>query len=220
MGSEMCIRDSNKGMNSVYSTISYEAPQMQPWVEVPGSPKDPELLQFAPFDEAQGCGVLQFWFDKNSVDGNLLDTKKLYYNVYFDGDLFTAYPDEYTNISEEITDIPYNFSDNSFDFVAAGDMHTLYFYMTGFTKLGIQTFYKDGDKVYKSNLVEYEIDDEGNFTPVETAIKGMTADNGNVTSVSFSDLSGRRVSNLASGVYLKTMKMADGTQKTVKVVKK
>ena len=48
----------------------------------------------------------------------------------------------------------------------------------------------------------------------------MTADNGNVTSVSFSDLSGRRVSNLASGVYLKTMKMADGTQKTVKVVKK
>lgn len=210
----------NKGMNSVYSTISYEAPQMQPWVEVPGSPKDPELLQFAPFDEAQGCGALQFWFDKNSVDGNLLDTKKLYYNIYFDGDLFTAYPDEYTNISEEITDIPYNFTDNSFDFVAAGDVHTLYFYMTGFTKLGIQTFYKDGDKVYKSNLVEYEIDDEGNFTPVETAIKGMTADNGNVTSVSFSDLSGRRVSNLASGVYLKTMKMADGTQKTVKVVKK
>ena len=172
------------------------------------------------FDEARGYGALQFWFEKNSVDGNLLDPNKLYYNVYFDGDLFTAYPDEYQNISEEITDIPYYFSDNSFDFIASGDMHTLYYYMTGFTKLGIQTFYKDGDKVYKSNLVEYAIDEEGNFTPIETAIKGATAESNTVKSVSFSDLSGRRVSNLASGVYLKTMKMADGTQKTVKVVKK
>ena len=74
--------------------------------------------------------------------------------------------------------------------------------------------------MYKSNLVEYAIDEEGNFTPIETAIKGATAESNTVKSVSFSDLSGRRVSNLASGVYLKTMKMADGTQKTVKVVKK
>lgn len=212
--------DVNNGLNSVYSTVSYEAPQIKPWVEIPASPKDPELLQFMPFGENYGYGALQFWFEKTSVDGNLLDANKLYYNLYFDDDLFTAYPDEYANISEEITDIPYYFSDNSFDFIASGDMHTMYYYMTGFTKLGIQTFYKDGDKVYKSNLVEYAIDEEGNFTPIETAIKGATAESNTVKSVSFSDLSGRRVSNLASGVYLKTMKMADGTQKTVKVVKK
>lgn len=69
--------------------------------------------------------------------------------------------------------------------------------------------------------MEYEVDDQDNFTPIETSIKGAEVDtNNSVTSVSFSDLSGRRVSNLTSGVYLKTTKMADGTQKTVKVVKK
>lgn len=212
--------DVNNGMNSVYSSATFESPEMKPWSNIPGSPKDPEMLQYRAFDENYGYGAIQFWFEKKSVDDNLLDANKLYYNVYFDDELFTAYPDEYSKITEELTDIPYYFSDGSYDFVAQGDSHILYFYMTGFSKIGLQTFYKDGDKVYKSNLVQYAIDEEGNFTPIETAIKGMTADDGNVTSVSYSDLSGRRVSNLASGVYLKTMKMADGTQKTVKVVKK
>lgn len=115
-----------------------------------------------------------------------------------------------------MTDIPYSFSDG-YDFNFTGSMHNMFFYMDGVSKVGIQAMYKYNDKVYKSNLVEFEITEDG-FRP--TAVNGVTDDKDRVTGVSFYDLSGRRVSNPSSGIYLKTMKMADGTQKTVKIVKR
>lgn len=210
----------NMGSTNVNTIYTYDEPQMKPWINTPGNPKDPELLQFRSYDRNYGYGALLMWLEKMSVDNNLLLEKDLYYNLYFDGELFTATPDDYVLFKENMTDFPYNFKDG-YDFNHTGNVYNMFFYMSGFTKVGIQALYKCGDKVYKSNLVEYEVDDQDNFTPIETSIKGAEVDtNNSVTSVSFSDLSGRRVSNLTSGVYLKTTKMADGTQKTVKVVKK
>ena len=215
------IFDVNSGRNDVYSLAIYYSPQLKPWKEIPGTPSDPELLQFMSYDDEYGYGGFQFWLDKTSTDGNLLSVDKLYYNVYIDGERLTVYPDEYPYVKEEITDIPYNFTDN-YDISVSGCTHTFYYYTTGFTKLGLQAIYKDGDKVYKSNIVEYEVDDNDNFTPVETGISKneLSAGGKNVKSVSFTDLSGRSVNKLANGVYLKTMTMDDGTRKTVKVVKK
>lgn len=207
----------NLGTASVSFVSIYNESQLKPWANTPGSPKDPELLQFRPYDPNYGYGAMLYWLDKMSVDDYLLDANNLYYNIFLDGDVFTAYPDEYVLLKEEMTDVPYNFSDG-YDFNFTGNMHNMFFYVDGFTTVGLQAFYKDGDNVYKSNLVEYEITEDG-FVPI-TGIKGTTVEENNVKSVSFSDLSGRRVSSLASGIYLKTMKMADGTVKTVKVVKR
>lgn len=212
--------DINMGVSFFNSLATYNKAQIKPWENVPNSPVDPKMLEFKPYTDKFGFGSFHFWFDKKSVDGNVLDVNNLYYNAYFNGKLFTADPNTYTHITEEMTDIPYTFSDGSFDFVAKSNSHKLYFYMEDVSKVGIQTMYKDGDKVYKSNLVEYEIDENGEFTPIETSINGTTAESNNVTNVSYSDLSGRRVNKLANGVYLKTLKMADGKQKTVKVVVK
>jgi hypothetical protein len=42
---------------------------------------------------------------------------------------------------------------------------------------------------------------------------------GNVVGVSYYDLSGRLIDNLGHGLYLKSMHYADGTVKTIKVLK-
>ena len=42
----------------------------------------------------------------------------------------------------------------------------------------------------------------------------------NVKSVSYTDLSGRTISQPQHGIYLKTVKFADGSQKTVKYLKR
>lgn len=211
----------NSGLNSVYTLALYEEPQLKAWKEIPGAPKDPEMLQFMAYDDGYGYGAFQVWLENTTEEGNLLDVDKLFYNVYIDGEKFTFYPDEYTALKDEITDVPYNFTD-SWDFYASGNARTIYYYVAGFSKIGFQEVYRSEGKEYKSNLVEYEVDDEGNFTPIETGINktAFSAGSENVKSVSFTDLSGRRVSKLANGVYLKTMKMADGSQKTVKIVKK
>lgn len=206
----------NMGTSTVKFINVFMEPQMKPWNDLPANPKDPDLLEFRPYDPNYGYGAMLYWLDNMSVDDNLLNADYLYYNLYFDGELFTAYPDEYVLLKEAMTDIPYSFSDG-YDFNFTGSMHNMFFYMDGVSKVGIQAMYKYNDKVYKSNLVEFEITEDG-FRP--TAVNGVTDDADRVLSVSFYDLSGRRVSNPSSGIYLKTMKMADGTQKTVKIVKR
>lgn len=207
----------NVGKNDVYTQALYDGPQMKPWKEVPGAPKDPELIEFSPYDEEMGYGVMQIYMEKNSTDGVLLNPEKIYYNIYFDDDLFTFYPDEYVALTDEMTDVPLNFTDN-YDIVADGAMRGIYFFMDGVSTVGIQELYKDGDKVYKSNLVKYTIDEDGGFT----GIGGIGIETGakSVKSVSYTDISGRRVLNLTRGLYIKTVKMADGSQKSMKYVRK
>ena len=80
----------------------------------------------------------------------------------------------------------------------------------------MQEIYKDGDKTYKSNLVSYKVDEKGNLTGINNDIIAGSTD---VKSVSYTDLAGRRISKPAHGIYLKTVKYADGSQKTVKYVR-
>ena len=58
--------------------------------------------------------------------------------------------------------------------------------------------------------------------PDPDVVTGITANQGNqqVTGISYADLSGRTVGADSRGLVLVTVKRADGTQKTVKVLRK
>ena len=204
----------NIGRNSVETLAKYMRPSLKPWAEVAAAPRDPEVLDFFAYDAEYGYGGMQMWLENTSEDGVLFDTGKLYYNIYFDGKLYTFKPELYSGLDEEMTDVPYNFADK-YDFVASGCTHTVYFYDPQEKTVGVQLLYKDGDNVYKSNLVTYVIGADGTLG-VDKASLG----NGNVEGKKvYTDICGRRVDSPSRGIFLETTKFADGSQRTVKVVR-
>lgn len=52
-------------------------------------------------------GGLQYSLSYYSADFNYLDPSCLYYNLYIDGEVVTFSPDDYANLTEEMTDVPY-----------------------------------------------------------------------------------------------------------------
>lgn len=214
----MFMVNAGKNVVAYLEDADYNKPQLKEWANIPAAPKDPEITDFMAYDEEHGYGGMQLYLERTSVDGNMLDQKNLFYNLYFDGELFTFYPDEYIALDDEMTDVPYEFADN-YDIYVDGALHTVYYYFTGFSTVGVQEVYRCDGKEYKSNLVTYDVDENGTLTGISHAAVSGESEAG-VAGVSYSDISGRRVSNPTSGLYLKTVKFADGSQKTVKFVKK
>ena len=62
------------------------------------------------------------------------------------------------------------------------------------------------------------VNEDGTLTGIDRNI--VNKGEANVKSVSYTDLSGRTISQPQHGIYLKTVKFADGSQKTVKYLKR
>lgn len=107
------------------------------------------------YDDDYGYGSVQLSLTRASEDGNYLNPSKLYYNMYLDDEKYTFYPDEYPEKIEDLTDVPYSYSGT--DLMSYGDNHIVYFYTTGFNKLGIQEIYKDGDQRNESEIAWLDV---------------------------------------------------------------
>ena len=212
----------NVGKKDIYALTKFYNSSMAPWIEKAGTPKKPFLYDYLPYKDAAGKGGIQFDVEYTSTDGVYLDPNKMYYNIYFDDEIYTFYSDEYKSglpgNAKEVTDIPLNYN-NNVDLMAYNNSRIVYFYSTGFDSFGIQLLYKDGDKVYKSDMAKFVFDKDGE--PV-AGIENTTANNfgATVKSVSYTDLYGRAISKPNKGIYIKTVRFADGTQKTIKFIKK
>lgn len=113
-------------------------------------------------------------------------------------------------LADEMTDVPYNYSDG-YDFFVSGTTHTLYLFSTGFSRIGVQSIYRDEEEdiEQRSALVYYED---------ETGIKGLDADAAGT--VVYHDMQGRRLEKPSKGLVLKTVTMPDGSCRTLKHVVK
>ena len=152
-----------------------------------------------------------------SEDGKEMNKKKIFYNIYLDGELQTFTPSVYKNLAADMTDIPYQFYDidykqNSgavgYDFMIYQDLQFVYFYKE-FNKIGIKAVYVDGDTRIESDITE-------RFT---SGIDNARSEGKNVESITYTDMSGRRVAEPEKGIFVQTIKYTDGEVKTVKVVK-
>lgn len=193
--------------------VEYYSAALQPYKAVATRPANPEIIEYGPYNEKDGYGYVMFNLPKQGVNGEYLNPKDMYYNLYLDDEKFVSYTDEYINLSEDMIDVPWLFSDG-LDFAEGGEIHTVYLYTTGFEKVGIQSFYTLDNNTYSSNLVYYDVVEAG-ISP--STIEGKKR---SVSGVVYHDLSGRRVVNSYKGIYVKTVSYADGSVKTFKVVKR
>ena len=204
----------NKGIKDINQQAEYFNPEIALWTEKPGVSEKPYIMDFMPYDEEYGYGGIQFVLSRLTDDGQYLNPEKLYYNLFIDDELFTFYPDEYPEFETETTDIPYYH--NGEDVSNYDDMFIIYFYTTGFQKMGIREVYIDDDgKRYESETAWINADGttEGIKDAKLNAVRSFRG-------VTYTDLSGRQVAHPTKGLYIKTATLADGTVKTTKVILK
>lgn len=161
-------------------------------------------------DPYSNIGMLMFNLPTQDAEGNMLPTKDMYYNVYFNDQLYTFEPETYTKLTEAMTDVPYGFHDD-YDFGWMDGSVQLYFYDPSFKKYGVQAIFKRGDIVIKSPLVE---------AASTSGIHTDKVDAKQPVKIVFHDLTGREVQQAIRGLYVKTVTYSDGTQQTFKVVKR
>lgn len=201
----------NQGFKIFNQVFTYDGATLEPWTEKAATPLavDASTMLYKPFSEEYGCGLLAFAPSEFDADGYILDANKLYYSIYLDDDVLTIDPDDYTLFPYETTEIPFTYSD-MLDFVNYAGMRQVHTFVTGIDRIGVQMIYKGGGEVRKSAITYISATDE------DPSAVSNVAQTGKVAGVTYTDLSGRRVSRPGKGLFIQTTRLADGTITTSK----
>lgn len=173
------------------------------------TPLAPVPVQYADYYENYGYSILYIDLPNMNIDNDLLDTSNMYYKVYMDGEPFVFYAEEY-GFEEDMTDIPYNFSNNGGIIMVSSTGRYLYFFLTGYETIGLQMFnVKDGE-VYSSEITTYNVIDD-----TVTGVKDVAFDNEYVEE--YYSVSGVRNTNLVKGINIVKKIFKDGRVKIEKL---
>lgn len=201
-------------LNAGKETIAYltyvKAPRfkLQP-EDINGQVQNPRDLVFNDYFSSFGMAFFDFTLPILNVDGDILNTDNMYYNVLFDGEVWTFYSDEYPeDVEDEITDIPFNFGVRNFWGDSTGKKEIVIF-TQGLSSIGVQLFNKVNGKVYSSDVVSI-----GLMNGV-SEVSGQ----GEVVSEEWYDLSGVRVERPGKGLFIKKSVLSDGSVRTSKAIR-
>ena len=180
---------------------------------VPADPYDLDIYYSDYYEQY----VLSYYLDPFDVDGRILNTNNLAYYIYLDDEIYTLTPEVFSALTEEMTLIPYDFTDN-WD-ISAG---ILYVAEPLLTSLGVQAVYTVGEEVNYSNVVSIDLEGNVYTTPAPQlnpdALSNVNAKQ--ITSIAIYDAEGRKLEAAQKGVNIVKMIASDGTVKAVKMYKK
>ena len=159
----------------------YHQPVLAPYYDHAAVPANPSVIDFVDQGELGGYNYGSFNVPTVDTEGNFINTNDLYYRIYFDDDeLFTFGPDEYPQVEEFMTDVPYSYTEG-YDFGVGGA--TIYFYETGFQRVGIQSVFRGGGEEHVSDIVYMELTDGSAPEGTADHYAGYCDDNANARSV-------------------------------------
>lgn len=190
----------------IYYIEAYDDPELEKQDDsTPMTPADPEIYSYTYYDEMEFGGIV-YHIPEESTDGRLLDTSRLYYEFYIDDEPLTLYPDEYWDLEEPMTMIPYAYEDGSIYFWYT--YHEAMIFARGFQKIGVQAIYLgDDDSETRSNIVYHDTNS------VDTVA-------GEAAEAEYFDLNGMRVSSDARGLLIRRAVMTDGSVSVTKIIRK
>lgn len=173
--------------------------------------RNPETAPAAPYDLelflSDWGNSIWFQLPNTDVDGNLLNEKNLYYEIYVNGEIQTFFLMDENWDMYESTRIPYAYNDG-FDIFVEGQDHTVYLYADDLTTISIRSVYinENGDEIFSAYAIEGET--------------GISATDVNKTVVSekYFDLQGRAIKGNTQGIIIKAVTYSDGTEERVKTI--
>ncbi len=198
--------------NFNFALTPYDGPK-------PVIPADPYNVKLYDFHEDSGRNCVYFENTNLGVNGEYMEPENLYYQIYLDDELYTLPTDLYTNISEDLTLIPWNLADGK-DIYCNPANHFVYVYEFLVETMGAQIVYFVDDKAYYSNIVSADFDGNQYVTYVNNDITGISEVAAQVGYMEYYDLSGNRLNRPQSGINIIKMTQADGSVKTLKTIVK
>ena len=194
---------------------------ISPIVEVAATPVTPTVDQFKAANVT--FPLVDFVIPTTGTNGETLIKDNMGYQVWVEiagtPTVLTFTPALYTKLSEDMTTIPYTYDDN-YDIYPLGDgVFRVYLNqditeMVLWSKIGAKSIYTAAGETNESEIGWYDLTEYW----AATGVKGITTDAA-TSSVAYYDLQGRRVDSNAKGLILMQIRKADGTVKTVKVVR-
>lgn len=177
------------------------------------TPATPTITEFTEDDYGH---YVKMTIPAKDVDGNDIFAALLSYQLLVDRNgeqsVYEFTTDNYEFIEENMTVVPYNFTDY-YDIDVAGKQ--VYIYgddIDEWNAIGVKSIYTVGDKsreTRESEIFWYQLK--------PTAISEVNTNN--VVETSYYDLQGRKVDANATGLLIKQMRMQDGTTRAVKVMR-
>ncbi|MCH5228839.1 MAG: hypothetical protein J1F12_02445 [Muribaculaceae bacterium] len=195
-----------------FDIVLYENFVIQNQDNFSGTPKNPRNLLFTD-ENLDYYGYYSFFFTVPNVstEGNVLNNEDLYYKVYVDGDLFT-FEEDYDNYYYfgfgKGDEVPFNFTNGDDFYIYSGGMREVGFYFDTMKTLGVQTVYKYDNNLTQSDIVTLNLA-TGEITEEPAGIESIF--DSEIKSVSYYDLSGRKIANPEKGIYIIRATKADGS---------
>lgn len=197
----------------VYSNVV-----ITPVLDVAAVPATPEVTYFE-YDADLEMAMAEFAIPATDVDGTPLLVSKLYYQVYTDygqgAEPYTFEAEWHEGLDDDMTLVPYSYEDD-IDFLSKGELVIFYTIRPDIKRIGVKSIYTGGGQTNESEISWWLVDES--YNPDETT--GIAeAKNRQKTSVVYYDLQGRKATADTKGLLLKQTQQADGSVKTVKVVR-
>lgn len=200
----------NCGRNQLYIADEFVAPRFTSLDDEPMTPATPTDLTVK---ESVYFDIVKFVIPDVDDQGEDLNTKKLYYNIYLDGQVYTFDPEVFVGLSAPMTDVPYGFSESEYDIYMSSStkVNTIYFYENDYKTIGVQSVYRGGNEEHRSDIVTY--------TRSIVGIDGISTDVRTVKSETYYNVAGQKVDASINGMIFKRVEYTDGTTQTFKVLK-
>ncbi len=196
----------NAGTEVVNCIGYYFGCTMEPWVELPATPKAPVILTIDPYNDSLGSGYMEFTIPAVGTNDEALITEKLFFSIYIDGELYEFDMEADMGGEGITTEIPYKYFGSNL--YGMGGTFYYYYPFTGFETLSLQSVYYGGGERRVSELCNYT-----------AGVKSLNATK-EVKSETYTDLMGRPVSDPKLGVFIRTVTYTDGTKENIKVAKR
>ena len=202
---------------------------LQKMNEMEATPADPEVVDFVLYDRDEEGNLcyydyphVRFRIPALDTEGRPMLTDKQSYTIWVEaqnGDIapLVLTTDLYTELPEDFTEIPYNFTDE-YDIMTGGAI--LYLNqdvekIITWKKIGVQSIYRGMGVEHRSNIGWFDI--EAYIQEVLSAVGSVASDE---AVVRYFDLQGRVARADAKGLLIKQVRDSQGNVRNVKVIRK
>lgn len=176
----------------------------------PTTPPDPVVEFFAEFSPDSNYGEIDFTMGELGADGKMLDPTSYFYTLFVNGLPYEFTPDVHGKLTAPMTEVPYGFSDEDDFYAYSGGYHMLYFRISEYDKLELQSIYTVGGVTNKSARV---------LVCENSGVDKTASGSSPVVKTECFDVSGRRVASDFKGMVILRLTHADGSTTVRKTIR-